>query len=231
MIINTISIFLILLNLIAINCILFNYNSSLLQIVLKLYIIFGLALLNTALMFKSFLIDSNALSLGGFTSYYMINVITPLSLLLLIMIVIVSAFVLLNAVDYFSINESYFFIIIISLFQLTMIIFITSDNIVWSLTSWDWLGLLSFLLINWWMHRLNSGLKAIVFNKIGDCIFLLTLGIVFMDFNYSSIFNSNSGSIDEPIILVMMILMFLGDNLVFNNLTSRNHDIPLAHYF
>ena len=135
MIINTISIFLILLNLIAINCILFNYNSSLLQIVLKLYIIFGLALLNTALMFKSFLIDSNALSLGGFTSYYMINVITPLSLLLLIMIVIVSAFVLLNAVDYFSINESYFFIIIISLFQLTMIIFITSDNIVWSLTS------------------------------------------------------------------------------------------------
>ena len=75
------------------------------------------------------------------------------------------------------------------------------------------------------MHRLNSGLKAIVFNKIGDCIFLLTLGIVFMDFNYSSIFNSNSGSIDEPIILVMMILMFLGDNLVFNNLTSRNHDI------
>ena len=49
-----------------------------------------------------------------------------------------------------------------------MIMFILSNNLLISFINRDLLGITSYLLINYWISKVESGIKAIVYNKVGD---------------------------------------------------------------
>ena len=66
------------------------------------------------------------------------------------------------------------FLVLLTLFTSFMEVLVTSGNIVQFFLGWEGVGLLSYLLINFWFTRYsatNSGLMAIIYNRIGDSAF------------------------------------------------------------
>ena len=56
-----------------------------------------------------------------------------------------------------------------------MISFVLSHDIIITSFYWDLLGLISYLPINFWSSKINCGIKAVLYNKIGDNFFLFLL--------------------------------------------------------
>jgi len=50
--------------------------------------------------------------------------------------------------------------------------------------NWDVVGLISYLLINFWSSKTNGGIKAVLYNKVGDCFFLFLLSFSFSFFSF-----------------------------------------------
>lgn len=62
-----------------------------------------------------------------------------------------------------------------------MLILITADNLFFLFVGWEGVGLISYLLINYWYTRIlanNSALKAFYINRIGDLSFQLGLILI-----------------------------------------------------
>nr|YP_009310490.1 NADH dehydrogenase subunit 5 [Pyramimonas parkeae]AOT98925.1 NADH dehydrogenase subunit 5 [Pyramimonas parkeae] len=67
----------------------------------------------------------------------------------------------------------------LSIFTFFMLVLVTADNFIQMFLGWEGIGLASYLLINFWVTRLQANkaaLKAMLVNKIGD--FGLALGIL-----------------------------------------------------
>ena len=99
--------------------------------------------------------------------------------LILLLTIIIQIFTL----DYME-NEIniIFFLVLLSLFTFMMLLFIYSSNFIFLLVGWEGIGLLSYLLINFWSLRLESckaSLKAIFINKIGDTALLMSFALLF----------------------------------------------------
>ena len=95
-----------------------------------------------------------------------------LSSLMLFLIIFISLLVHFFALDY--LNEDPHlprFLILLSLFTIFMEILVTSGNLIQFFFGWEGVGLMSYLLINFWFTRYaasNSGLMAIIYNRVGD---------------------------------------------------------------
>lgn len=80
----------------------------------------------------------------------------------------------------------------LSLFTFTMIILVTSNNLVQLFFGWESVGISSYLLINFWYTRIQankSSILAIMANKIGDI--LLLFSCVFLIILYNSLCFNN----------------------------------------
>ena len=102
-------------------------------------------------------------------NFYIIEVVNiklnSLSWLLLLIIFIISSCVILCSIDYLIVFDLIYFILLLSLFQFIMFIFIISNDLIITIINWDWLGLISYLLINFWSSKTKSGIKAFLNNK------------------------------------------------------------------
>lgn len=100
-----------------------------------------------------------------------------LSTLMLFLIIFISLLVHFFALDY--LNEDPHlprFLILLSLFTIFMEILVTSGNLIQFFLGWEGVGLMSYLLINFWFTRYaatNSGLMAIIYNRVGDTVYYL----------------------------------------------------------
>ena len=80
----------------------------------------------------------------------------------------------------------------LNLFLFSMLVLVMGDNLVLLFVGWEGVGLCSYLLIGFWYQdaeKAAAGMKAFVFNRIGDLGFLLglfTLAAVFGTVNYVS---------------------------------------------
>lgn len=87
------------------------------------------------------------------------------------------------------------FMAYLSLFTFFMLVLVSSDNLLQMFLGWEGVGLVSYLLINFWFTRLNanqSAIKALLVNRVGD--YSLSLSIfstffVFKSLDYSIIFS------------------------------------------
>jgi len=73
------------------------------------------------------------------------------------------------------------FTLLVLRFISTIIILIYTATLEFSLVGWDGLGLTSFLLVIYYKSRrsLGSGIITALTNRLGDCFFILILGLVF----------------------------------------------------
>lgn len=95
-----------------------------------------------------------------------------LSCFLLFIIIFISLLVHFFALDYLNDDPHLSrFLMLLTLFTIFMEVLVTSGNLVQFFFGWEGVGLMSYLLINFWFTRYgasNAGLMAIIYNKVGD---------------------------------------------------------------
>uniref|UniRef100_UPI00315D0971 NADH dehydrogenase subunit 5 n=1 Tax=Madrepora porcellana TaxID=3134087 RepID=UPI00315D0971 len=104
------------------------------------------------------------------------------------------------------------FMAYLSLFTFLMVLLVTSDNFLQLFIGWEGVGLCSYLLINFWLTRLEANraaIKAMLINRVGDIGLLVAMFFVwntFGSFDFSSLFNLVSFS--NEIFFICLFLFF-----------------------
>jgi len=134
----------------------------LLQLLLCLLCLFSYVSLNSVVMLFLNLIKVNVYS------YYLVISIT-----------IVAVLILLNSINYLSYIESFYFMLLLLSFYLVMFMFVFASSLILLFVCWEYLGLVSYMLINFWLTRVNCGIKTLLYNKVGDLCFMLVLALMY----------------------------------------------------
>ena len=106
-----------------------------------------------------------------------------LTVSMLIPIMIISFFVQLFSINYMSedphINRFFSYL---SLFSFAMLLLITGNNFLLMFLGWESVGIVSYLLVNFWTTGINNNLaalKALFSNKIGDWSFIIGMILIY----------------------------------------------------
>lgn len=146
------------------------FGSLFFSLILCIFIVYEVVYLNSFCL----------LELGTWFKIGVLNVkwsffFDKLSTLLLFLIIFISFLVHLFALDYLAEDPHLSrFLILLSFFTIFMEILVTSGNIIQFFLGWEGVGLMSYLLINFWFTRYaasNSGLMAIIYNRVGDSVY------------------------------------------------------------
>ena len=105
------------------------------------------------------------------------------------------------------------FLSILLMFAVTMLILVSSSNFFLMFIGWEGVGIMSYLLINFWYFSINSNksaIKAILYNKIGDIGLLIGMSIMLLILSNTTINNlvylaMETSNFDS---LIIMILFF-----------------------
>ena len=103
----------------------------------------------------------------------------------------------------------------LSLFTFAMTLLVTADNLIVLFMGWEFVGIASYLLINFWFTRINANiaaLKAFLLNRVGDWALalglLLILSLIY-DFSTAAIF-SLASYINEDLLLLISLFLIIG---------------------
>lgn len=96
-----------------------------------------------------------------------------------------------------------------------------------------WLGLISYLLINYWSSKTKNGIKAVVYNQVGDVSFLIILA---MSYAFIPFVNYYAFLPYSVLIIVNVSLMFDNFNFKFMIVLylmlffSKSAQLPLSSW-
>lgn len=138
-----------------------------------------------------------------------------LSMTVIVPVGIVSLAVIFYAIDYMrnDPNRNTFYIIL-SIFAIFMTILVMSDNYLMMFIGWEFVGVISYLLIGFWNTRITamkSALSAILLNRMGDTFYMITLGILLsiyhaLDFDTISLLAPHSNTTILNILGLLLLL-------------------------
>jgi len=172
----------------------------------------GVAFLTTSLIFISFFLSLFAfyevVIMGGVVTidlfeWFMFEgvyvkwgfLFDALTVSMLLIVTLVSALVHLYSFEYMHEDPHLSrFMTYLTLFTFFMIALVTSSNYLQLFLGWEGVGLVSYLLVNFWHTRIQankSALKAILVNRVGDFFFffgIITTLYLFNSLNYEVIF-------------------------------------------
>jgi proton-translocating NADH-quinone oxidoreductase chain L len=111
------------------------------------------------------------------------------------------------------------FLSILLMFAVTMLILVSSSNFFLMFVGWEGVGIMSYLLINFWYFSLNSNksaIKAILYNKIGDIGFLIGISLMILILSNTTINNlvylpkSLEGiGVDNKTFIIFILFVFI----------------------
>jgi hypothetical protein len=110
-----------------------------------------------------------------------------LSMVVMVPVGIVTLCVLIYAIDYmrYDPNRNRFYIIL-SVFAIFMTVLVISDNYIMMFIGWEFVGVVSYLLISFWNTRIaamKSALSALLLNRMGDTLFVICIGTMLSYFH------------------------------------------------
>ena len=181
----------------------YRINIILLLTIIKCYILYWIISINFSISFISINLYIN---LNLYITILINNKFYPLSWFMVTVVILISPIVIFNSINYLSIIDSYSFIFYITLFQLSMISFVLSHDIIITSFYWDLLGLISYLPINFWSSKINCGIKAVLYNKIGDNFSLFLLSCFYSYLGFISYYPELSYSIFLPFAIYFFII-------------------------
>lgn len=139
-----------------------------------------------------------------------------LTVVMLLPILLVSTLVQIYTTDYMSGDpHQQRFFSYLTLFSFSMILLVTADNYLLMFMAWEFVGVVSYLLINFWFTRIaaaKSAVLAITQNRVGDT--LLTLGLfsilwLFGNLDFATVF-SIAPYLNETVITIISLLLLGG---------------------
>jgi len=110
-----------------------------------------------------------------------------LSASMVAMVTFVSMLIHVYSIGYMAHDEyrKYRFFAYLSLFTFSMLMLVTSDNLLQLFFGWEGVGLCSYLLIGYWYDRPSAcaaAIKAFIVNRIADLFFAVGLALIFLTF-------------------------------------------------
>ena len=140
------------------------------------------------------------------------------SIIMINLINLISLIVIIYSIFYMSteIKRNKFLILLI-IFSVSMSLLVLANNYLIMFIGWELVGIISFLLINFWNNSINnnkSAFKAFIFNKIGDIGYIIGIIISLninntLNINNIIYYNNEEKIINEIIIEIMMILLLI----------------------
>ena len=118
-----------------------------------------------------------------------------LSCSMLLIILFITSIVEFYSFSYINLDPfQYRFYSYLTFFSFFMIILVTSSNLIITFIGWEGVGLVSYLLINFWVSRKEankSAMKAMILNRFGDIGLLIALISIFYYFGTLNYFDLN----------------------------------------
>jgi NADH-quinone oxidoreductase subunit L len=114
-----------------------------------------------------------------------------LTLIMFFMVTLVSTCIFVFSVGYMAghsdeidgLSKFHRFFTYLSLFGFSMLLLLIADNLLLLFISWELVGLCSYLLIGFYFHKKSAStaaIKAFVTNRVGDCGFIIGLGMAYL---------------------------------------------------
>ena len=127
------------------------------------------------------IILGNWFNIGNISVNYGL-MIDSLSMTVIVPIGIVTICVLMYSIKYmeYDTNRNSFYILI-SVFGIFMTILIVSDNFIMMFIGWEFVGIISYILISFWNTRIKAmkaALSAILLNRFGDTFYIIGIIII-----------------------------------------------------
>ncbi len=167
------------------------------------------------------------ISSGRFTASLSFS-FDPLSAVMVLVVSGVGFLIHVYSIGYMAGEESYpRYFALLNLFTFFMLLLVLASNLILMFVGWEGVGLCSYLLIGFWFSKpsaADAGMKAFIFNRVGDAGFIL--GILFLLLNvgnseFSAIGQAASAGVLTPgVITLTAILLFVGA-------TGKSAQIPL----
>nr|UZA61285.1 NADH dehydrogenase subunit 5 [Endeis sp. JZ-2022] len=150
--------------------------------ILSLYLSGLIMFTNCSFEFLFILLDINSVK---FTFSFMVDKYS-LFFTFIILLISSSVFFFCNSYMMGEVN-SYRFIVLLSLFVISMLMLVYSGNVLSLVLGWDGLGLVSFLLVIFYNNKgsLSGGILTFLTNRFGDSVMILSLSLIFMNLSYS----------------------------------------------
>lgn len=160
------------------------------------------------------------INLGSWISLGNINInygilLDPLSMVVMVPVGLVTMAVLFYAIDYmrYDPNRNRFYVIL-SIFAIFMTVLVISDNYVMMFIGWEFVGVISYLLISFWNTRLaamKSALSAILLNRMGDALFVIFIGSILslfhaVDFNTIELLTPHTNTTILNLLAIMLLV-------------------------
>ncbi len=162
---------------------------------------------------------------GGLAADWVLRIDT-LTAVMLVVVTTVSSLVHVYSIGYMSHDDNQpRFFAYLSFFTFSMLMLVTSDNLLQMFFGWEGVGLASYLLIGFWYKKPSANaaaIKAFVVNRVGD--FGFALGIfatfaIFQSIELDTIFAAAGGqtgktmqflSWELDVMTVICLLLFMG---------------------
>ncbi len=165
------------------------------------------------------------IQVGAFTPDWTLRQ-DQLSLVMVVMVSVVSMLIHVYSVGYMAHDKTpQRFMSYISLFTFAMLMLVTANNLVQLFFGWEGVGLVSYLLINYWYDRKaanEAAIKAFIVNRIGDLAFAVGIALTYFTFGsiqFDVIFAGVTSHVGQhyilfgtqmPVLEVISFLLFIG---------------------
>lgn len=170
-------------------------------------ILWQLLLFNSVIFFLHFFDKNETLKFNIFKKDFFLNNLNinicfnGLSINYIIIITIITIFANKTTSNYMKNDQKReIFLILLNLFSLSMVLFVSTNNIILMFFAWEFLGISSFFLIYHYDLKSivkKSALKAITFNRASDLTFLVAIVIFYI--------NTNTFNINNKVILEFIL--------------------------
>ena len=154
-----------------------------------------------------------------------------LSALMTLIVTGVGALIHMYSVGYMAHDEDFArFFAYLNLFELSMLILVLANNLVFMFMGWEGVGLCSYLLISFWYTDIKNsyaGRKAFIVTRIGDTGFLLGMFTLIAALGAHGIWSLDFSVLRDSVRMIAPTTATFAAVLLFIGATGKSAQIPL----